>query len=88
MKIEKFVCRASIEVDKYVSGEDYLKYDTSAEDAPSDISGDNTTASDTDTTDDWLGWDEDNGVLTLLPQKSQMNGILLRIMMMEILLVQ
>ena len=61
------VARATIEKDKYVSGEDYLKYDDTAEDAPSDIGGDtSSSASDSNTSDDWDGWHESNGVLTLV----------------------
>jgi len=75
------VARATIEKDKYVAPtdlnsdgdfaddyemEDILKYDTTAEDAPSTITADNTSASDNDTSDDWLGWNANIGVLTLV----------------------
>jgi len=75
------VARATIEKDKYVAPtdlnsdgdfaddfemEDILKYDTTAEDAPSTITADNTSVSDNDTTDDWLGWNANTGVLTLV----------------------
>ena len=61
------VARATIEKDKYVSEEDYLKYDNIAEDGSPDV--DLTAASvtpfDSDLSDDYPGWDVDNGVLTL-----------------------
>jgi hypothetical protein len=75
------VARATIEKDKYVAPtdlnsdgdfaddyemEDILKYVTTAEDAPSTITADNTSASDNDTSDDWLGWNANIGVLTLV----------------------
>ena len=75
------VARATIEKDKYVAPtdlnsdgdfaddyemEDILKYNTTAEDAPSTITADNTSASDNDTSDDWLGWNANIGVLTLV----------------------
>ena len=75
------VARVTIEKDKYVvpvdlnsdgdfaddfEMEDILKYDDSAEDAPSTISADETSGSDNDTTDDWPGWDANIGVLTLV----------------------
>jgi hypothetical protein len=64
------VARATIEKDKYVSEEDYLKYDNT-DDAILDGSPDvdltaaSVTPFDTDLTDDYPGWDVDNGVLTL-----------------------
>ena len=56
------VARATIEKDKYVKDEDFLKYDTSAEDYVSTITHDNTGA--TDTTN-YPGWNKNTGVLTL-----------------------
>ena len=61
------VARATIEKDKYVSEEDYLKYDNTS-DTILDGSTDVTDAGapfDSDLSDDYPGWDVDNGVLTL-----------------------
>ena len=61
------VARATIEKDKYVSEEDYLKYDNTS-DTILDGSTDVTVAGepfDSDLSDDYPGWDVDNGVLTL-----------------------
>ena len=61
------VARATIEKDKYVSEEDYLKYDNTS-DTILDGSTDDTVARepyDSDLSDDYPGWDVDNGVLTL-----------------------
>ena len=76
------VARATIEKDKYVGkrdlnddgdtndegegAEDYLLYVSDAEDAPSDISADTSSASDSDTSDDYDGWNVNTGVLTLV----------------------
>ena len=46
--------------------EDILQIDTSAEDYPSAITADNTSASDNNTSDDYLGWNAYTGVLTLV----------------------
>ena len=59
------VARATIEKDKYVPEEDYLKYDDEAEDATIDINPASVAPFDTDTSDEFPGWDVDNGVLTL-----------------------
>lgn len=63
--------RATIQEDTYVEGEDFLRYDTTADDAPSTIVADTSTASDSDLDEDGgvntnPGWDEPNGVLTLI----------------------
>ena len=75
------VARATIVKDKYVGPtdlnsdgdfddenetEDYLKYITTAEDAPSTISGDTSSESDSNTSDDYPGWNLNTGVLTLV----------------------
>ena len=76
------VARATIEKDKYVGPvdknsdgdfadagetEDFLKLDTSAEDYPSSISADTSSSeSDSDTNDDYPGWNYYTGVLTLV----------------------
>ena len=76
------VARATIEKDKYVGkrdlnndgdtddegegAEDYLLHVSDAEDAPSDISADTSSASDSDTSDDYDGWNVNTGVLTLI----------------------
>ncbi len=75
------VARATIEKDKYVGPsdlnsdgdyeddnetEDFLKYVTTSEDAPSTISADTSSNSDSDTSDDWPGWNLETGVLTLV----------------------
>ena len=60
------VARATIEKDKYVSEEDYLKYDNTSDtilDGSTDVSG--AEPFDSDLSDDYPGWDVDNGVLTL-----------------------
>jgi len=60
------VARATIEKDKYVSEEDYLKYDNTSDeilDGSANVSG--AESFDTDLTDDYPGWDVTNGVLTL-----------------------
>ncbi len=61
------VARATIEKDKYVSEEDYLKYfntDDEILDGSPNVLGAGTPF-DTDLTDDYPGWDVANGVLTL-----------------------
>lgn len=69
------VARATIEQDKYVEGQDFLRYDTTAEDAPSDISADTSSESDSllDENSELAGvqntnpgWYEPTGVLTLV----------------------
>ena len=59
------IARATIEKDKYVSEEDYLKYDTEAEDANALVVPASVAPFDTDTSDEYPGWDVENGVLTL-----------------------
>ena len=57
------VARATVEKDKYVYEEDYLKYATDAEDASVNVIP--AASFDTNSSDDYPGWDVDNGVLTL-----------------------
>ena len=59
------VARATIEKDKYVSAEDVLKYNTQAEDYESTIVPASTTTDDSNTSDEWPGWNQNTGVLTL-----------------------
>ena len=62
------VARATIEKDKYVSEEDYLKYDNTSDailDGSTNVSGASVAPFDTNLSDDYPGWDVDNGVLTL-----------------------
>ena len=67
--------RATIRKAEYVKNEDYLKYDTSFDDAPTgivaDTSSENDTQLDEDTEQDgnqntYPGWNHNTGVLTLV----------------------
>ena len=85
------MARATIEADKYVGPvdlnsdgdfadegetEDFLKLDTSAEDYPSAITGDTSSSmSDSDTSDDYPGWNLNTGVLTLVHSEKPANWV-------------
>ena len=85
------MARATIEADKYVGPvdlnsdgdfadegetEDFLKLDTSAEDYPSAITGDTSSSmSDSDTSDDYPGWNLNTGVLTLVHSEKPTNWV-------------
>ena len=59
------VVRATIEKDKYVPQEDYLRFNSAAEDASALVYGPDQTPYDTEVGDSYPGWDVNNGVLTL-----------------------
>ena len=67
------VARATIEADKYVSTQDRLKYDTTAEDAQSDIAGSTLAVDDNDTSDVYVGFNSTTGVLTLFHNEKPAN---------------
>ena len=67
--------RATIRKAEYVKNEDYLKYDTGFDDAPSGIAADTSTANDSQLDEDsetdgnqntYPGWNHNTGVLTLI----------------------
>ena len=64
-KTKTCVVRATIEKDKYVPQEDYLRFNSAAEDASALVYEPDFKPYDTDMGDSYPGWDVNNGVLTL-----------------------